>query len=304
MCCKLPALIATVIASVLMTRLLPFDRIKKILIVRPDALGDMMLTLPAIRAIRDRFPDRHIAVLASPYNAQLIRHLDWIDEIILDWKRAGKIKGWRDRLHYIRELRLQKFDLAVHFYSETDTVWTMVAAGIPYHIGDKAKIGLWPVFRKYGSFLKTFDQTMHVVAYNFQLLKSLGIELNSDVKLNFQVTDEMKRQASTLLKAGGRREGVPLVGIQIGVGAGNRPIEPEKYAQFIDELRRIRDVDVCMTAFSDKEKAFKDRVLAAVKSPVIVLEKTTMDQLLGVISSYDCFVSVDTGPFHIAASLQ
>ena len=62
---------------------IPVEKIKKILVISSDAIGDMALTLPAIKTLKDTYPHLHITVLASPINSQLIQHLDFIDEILL-----------------------------------------------------------------------------------------------------------------------------------------------------------------------------------------------------------------------------
>ena len=286
-----------------MPRLVPIQRIQRVLIVRPDAIGDMVLTVPCIRAIKAAYPHWHITVLASPYNSRIVRHIPEIDDILLDWKRNGKINSFWDKLHFIRYLRSRKFDLAIHFYSETETVWPCVFAGIPYHIGDTAKIGLWPVFRKYGTFLKTFDQTKHVVEYNFQLLRALGISLDPESKIDIPLPPGESERAELLLTQEGRRSGVPLIGIQIGVGYGNRPIEPEKYAEYINALRQKTDLDVWVSPYSEKEKVFTARFLSHLNGPALVIPDTPITTLMGLISHSDVFVSVDTGPFHLGVGL-
>lgn len=283
--------------------MIPVDQIKKVLIIRPDSIADMILTLPCIRAIKAQYPHWYVAVLASPYNAQIIRHIPEIDEIILDWKKDNKIHSFKDRLAYIRYLRRQQFDLAIHFYSDTDTVWTCFLAGIPRTIGDTAKIGRWPFFRKHGGFLKIFDQTKHVVEYNFQLLKSIGITLNPNQPLELPVPDDYKIRGNRLLDDAGRRNSVPLVGIQIGVGFGNRALEPEKYADYINLLRTEVDVDVCITPYSEKEKVFAARFINNLTAPAFTLPDNTITDFMGIISHYDLFVSVDTGPCHMSTAM-
>lgn len=142
-----------------------------------------------------------------------------------------------------------------------------------------------------------------MVEYNFQLLKPLGITLTEADTLCLPVDAGYIQTADSLLRAGGRRPGVPLIGIQIGVGFGNRPIEPEKYGAFINALRKRIDVDVCVTPFSDKEKAFRDRLIASCEGPVIDLEGAPLTTLMGLMTRYDVFVSVDTGPFHMGAAI-
>jgi len=283
--------------------MIPINAIKKVLIIRPDAIGDMVLTLPCIEAIKTQYPQWHLTVLASPYNAQIIRHIPYIDNILLDWKKSQKITSIWDRIRYIRHINSHQFDLAIHFYSETDTVWTSVLARIPYHIGDTAKIGLWPVFRKHGVFLKTFDQTKHVMEYNFQLLRSIGIKLDPNRKMNFPIPPEYKNKGQDLLTAAGRRPNVPLIGIQLGVGFGNRALEPEKYADYINLLRTEIDIDVCVTPYSEKEKVFAARFANRVKTPVITIPDNSIPDFMGIISNYTLFVSVDTGPCHLCTAI-
>ena len=278
--------------------------VHRILIIRPDAIGDMVLTLPAIAAIKRQYPNSHITLMASPYNAAVLDPKPaYIDEILLDWFKLGKAEGTRGFWKYVRFLRSQKFDLAIHFYSETNTAWVCYFAGIPYHIGDTAKLGLWPVFRKHGVFLKTFDQTKHVMEYNFQLLRPLGVRLEEQPQFRLDVSDVNRQCAIDLLRQAGRRPGVPLIGVQIGVGFGNRPIEPEKYAEFMTQLSQSMDVDFCVIPHTDREKQFRDRLRAATSASILNIEGTTIGELIGLISYYDLFVSVDTGPFHIASSL-
>ena len=280
------------------------DKINKILIVRPDALGDMVLTLPCIRVIKKKHPHIKISILASPYNAKIIKNEDYIDEIILDKFKTGEAQGYLGFFKYISFIRNYNFDAVIHFYSETPQVWLTILAGIRYQLGDKAKLGLWPIFRKYGSFLKTFDQTKHVVEYNFQLMRSLGIDLDPEIKLSLSTDQKAEIAGIKILNENGRRETVPLVGVQIGVGFGNRPITPDKYAKFINKLRDDLDVDVCITGNSEKEfKAagiFKDMVAGSV---IDLMGKTSLPELVAVIKSYDVFIGVDTGPFHMAAAL-
>ncbi len=278
--------------------------VRRFLIIRPDAIGDMVLTIPCMIAIKRAFPDAHITVLAAPYNARILEPLPpFIDEVVLDWHRTGQIKSKRDRFRYIQFIRSKRFDVAVHFYSETETIWTCALAGIPIHLGDTAKIGLLPVLWRHGVFLKTFDQTKHVVEYNFQLLNPLGITLSDLDRLCLPVAPEYQEQADALLAQAGRRKDIPLVGIQIGVGFGNRPIEPEKYAAYVNALRKKIDIDVCVTPFSEKEKAFRDRLVANCDSPIIDLEGAPLSTLMGLMTRYTVFVSVDTGPFHMGAAI-
>ena len=280
---------------------IPKEHCKKVLIIRPDALGDMVLTIPCINAIKSQL-NCHITVLASNYNKVLIEDHPAVDEIIVDKYSVGGVRSWSDWNTYRKELKAHQFDAAIHFYSETRTSWLAYFAGIKYHLGDLAKLGLWPIFRKHGIFLKTFDQTKHVVEYNFQLLKPLGVTLDKKQPLDITVNKDIKESVkSSFLKNLDPK--IPTIGLQIGVGFGNKAIEPEKYAYYINALRKEIPCQFAAVAHSDKEKAAATKIQSLVDEPIEIIKNTTLKDLMGIISHYQLFVGVDTGPFHMAAAI-
>lgn len=280
---------------------LPVENISKLLIVRPDAIGDMILTLPAIKAIKEALPNISITVLASPINSQLIEHLPYIDEIILD-KKVTSLFGF---FRYVKWIKSFGFDCAVHYYSESKTCWGAYFAGIKYNLGDKAKLGLWPVLRKYGLFYRSFDQPKHVVHYNFMLAESLGIRFKDDVSLTIPVPKEGKEKAEKLLQKLGRKTIRPIVGIHLGVGGGNRPLTPEKYAYYINELSKELDCDIVITGHTEKEKEYRTVIKRLVRRSLLdCVGKTDLKTLAGVLSLLDVYVGVDTGPSHLASALE
>ncbi|MFC1771273.1 glycosyltransferase family 9 protein, partial [Candidatus Margulisiibacteriota bacterium] len=95
-----------------------------------------------------------------------------------------------------------------------------------------------------------------------------------------------------------------LIGIHLGVGAGNKALEPKKFAEYINLLQEKINCEVCITGYSEKEKKYRDEFVSEVKGRIIdLVGKTTIMELIGVFAVYDLYVGVDTGPFHLAASL-
>ncbi|MBZ0166549.1 MAG: glycosyltransferase family 9 protein, partial [Candidatus Omnitrophica bacterium] len=107
-----------------------------ILIVRTDRIGDVVLTTPAIRAVKNKFPQSRLTVLVSPLTYDLIHGLPWIDEIMVD-DRAGLNKGIMGFCHLVHSMRYKKFDLAVVFHTKRRTNLACFLAGIPYRMGYK-----------------------------------------------------------------------------------------------------------------------------------------------------------------------
>jgi len=271
---------------------------KRLLLVRPDAIGDMVLMIPVMKAIRKRFPDCHITVLASSYNARVINHLDIYDEII----HKKRLKTLREYWDYTRFLKSKNFDVALHFGIRDYIVWPCFFS-IPINIGDKAMLGLWPIFRKHGAFYRNHDRSKHVVDYHFILGQALGLTLDYDEDLSIDPPEGKVEWAKRYLKSLGCHLEKPLVGIQVGVGYGNRPVRPDKYARYISALKKHVDVDVCIAGYSDQELEACQSIVEQTSESVFVLKKVPLEEFMGVISLFNVFVSVDTGPFHLGAAI-
>ena len=286
-----------------MPNLIPVQNIRRVLIVRPDAIGDMVLTLPAIAALRQAHPHLHITLLGSNYTYDLVSETGLFDEILIDKCRTGEARGWRNYWAYIQEIRRMTFDAVVHFYSETPEVWLTVFAGIRYQVGDKAKLGLWPIFRKYGSFLKTFDQTKHVVEYNFQLLQAFGLKLDPEMPLISTLTPNKHDAGRQKLIEAGWNGQQKIVGFHLGVGGGNKAISVLKFAHTIKTLHQD-GYAICFTGNSPKERADRDILRQELDFPVLdLVGNTTLGELIGALSCWSLYIGVDTGPFHLAASM-
>ena len=137
---------------------LDLAKIKKILIIRPDAIGDCVLITPAISAIKQRFPNATITILAQKLTRDLFLNNPKVDEVIVDKKDiAGK-----------------NFDLAIHYFNELPYALATRSAGIKYRLGDTSKpLVSWlyniRVFQNWRDLVK------HDVEQNMLLLEPLGI---------------------------------------------------------------------------------------------------------------------------------
>ena len=278
---------------------IPVHKIKRLLLVRPDAIGDMVLMIPVLKAIRKKYPSIHITILASHYNSRIIKHLDLFDDIIY----KTYIKSFKEFWSYVSFLKSKTYDVAIHFGIRDYIVWPCFFS-IPINIGDKSLLSLWPIFRKYGVFYRNHDRPKHVCEYHFILAKALGISLSNEEDLEIPAPPGSIDEARDLLTQHGYTGTKPLIGIQVGVGFGNRPVKPEKYARYINALRQKMDVDVCISGYSDIELEFCSVIESHVDAPVITLKKVPIELFMGVITLFDVFVSVDTGPFHLGAALK
>src|SRR5262249_24131819 len=106
----------------------------KLLIRATNWVGDSIIAWPALRAVRSRFPEAEIAILARPYVADLYRDQQVCDELIA-YDRGGDHAGRGGRRRLLEELHGRQFDAALLLQNAFDAAWLAWRAGIPERIG-------------------------------------------------------------------------------------------------------------------------------------------------------------------------
>ena len=148
------------------------ESVKKILVIRLDQIGDVVMTRPALKAIQERFPQAEMDALVSSETAPLFSFIPGIHTVIVF---KG---GW---FSILRLLRLRKYDLAIDFRGDLRNIALMAAAGIPHRLG----YGITG-----GGFLLThegrFSRRLHQVELNLQLLSPLKVESRLDRSNRFE----------------------------------------------------------------------------------------------------------------------
>src|SRR6516165_10587397 len=106
----------------------------RLLVRATNWVGDAIMALPALEAVRERFPQAHIAILALPYVAQLYDGQGVADELLV-YDRSGQHSGIRGRYRLAALLRAKKFDTALLLQNAFDAAWIAWCAAIPERIG-------------------------------------------------------------------------------------------------------------------------------------------------------------------------
>ncbi len=262
--------------------------IKKILCIRPDMIGDVILITPALLLLRKNFPQAQIDIWAQAYTKPLLENLPEIDNVLVN-----------PSLDFIRS---QKYDMSIDFFGELPYALACFRAGIPLRLGDKEKIPSRFFYNKAVS-LKMNDLTKHKVEHNIDLLKDI-LSINYQSPLKLEVSKKGQIFLSNFLKQQQIKENDLVIGIHLGTGKGNKAWLPERFAETIDYLTEKLKAKVVITG-SKKEKLAADTVIEkCCFKPINLVEKTSLEELIGIFSRLNVYIGVDTGPMHLAAALK
>jgi heptosyltransferase-2 len=263
--------------------------VRRLLVRAPNWLGDAVMALPALAAVRRAFDERTIILAASPAVAPLFEERTPArpDEILTV-----------DRAREAAQIRDARADAILLLRNSFGSAWTARRSGVAERWGYRAD---WrrPLLTR----AVRRPRAVHQVEYYLELVRGLGIETPpGDALPRIEPRPVTREKAAAMLAAAGVRRGERLVGFAPGAAYGHaKRWPPERVAQVIASLEATA---VLVGAAADREtgRAIESSLPPGVRI-VNLIGRTTLRQLVGVVSYCAAFVSNDSGAMHIAAAL-
>jgi heptosyltransferase II len=276
----------------------------RILIRATNWVGDAIMALPALRAIRARFPEAHIAVVARPYVADIYRGLQICDQLI-PYDLQGAHAGFSGRERLARQLCAQKFDVALLLQNAFDAAWLAWRAGIPERIG-YARDGRSLLLTKAVPVPNPGGIAAHEQFYYLELLQRAGWldQITGEQYIALNVDSQAKRQAAERLLAAGSRSNALRVAIGAGASYGSAKCwPPDRFAEVANRLAAESDADIILFGTAN-EIAVSTAITAAMRCPPIDFTgKTSVADLPAFLSQCHLFIGNDSGAMHVAAAV-
>jgi heptosyltransferase-2 len=276
----------------------------KIMVRATNWVGDAILALPALRAVRAKFSDASISIVARPYVADIYREQDICDELI-PYDPTGQHKGWRGRERLATELRSHKFDVALLLQNAFDAAWLAWRAQIPERIG-YARDARSLLLTKAIPVPKAGEIQPHEKYYYLELIRRAGWldALPAVEHIALEISEAQKIHATkTLLAAGARPEALRLA---IGAGAsyGSAKCWPaDRFAELANRFQSEQDADIILFGTAG-ELTVSDAIVAGMKrKPIDLTGKTAIADLPALLSQCHLFVGNDSGAMHVAAAV-
>lgn len=279
--------------------------VRRILVVQTQRLGDVLCATPLFSALRGQFPRAEITALVHrPFDRVLEGNPDL--DCVLTYDRQSSHRGWGDRLQLARELRAHRFDWALSIHAASSVALALCLAGIRW------RTCVW----RYGNqrpphWARWFHQHVrqardsgdrHEIEHNLDVLRTLGMEpRHQGMRVCVDESDEA--WAREWLRGVGRDEARPLALLHPGHGGGRQCWPAAHYAALADRLAE-KGFQVGVTG-SRGERELVAQVADGARCPVLSLAGgTSLRQLAAVLAQARLFVSVPTGPMHMAAAVR
>jgi ADP-heptose:LPS heptosyltransferase len=265
--------------------------LRRILLVRTDRLGDVILSTPAATALKKNGPDIHVTFLVRQYTAAITRCHPHVGETLeIDGAEIGG-----DMRRLTQALRQRQFDAAVFLYPRPNLAWAVWRTGIPLRIGTGYRWYSFLFNRRVFEHRRTAAR--HEAEYNLRLLQPLGITA-AEIEFHFALSQVEQERINAKLNALG--VGTKPVILHPGSGGSARDWPPEYFAALSDRVHYELDKQVILTGTLAEES-----LLAAIqrqtKSKLLSLcGRLSIIELAVLYQRAAVFVSNSTGPLHLA----
>jgi heptosyltransferase-3 len=266
--------------------------LRRILVVRTDRLGDMVLTLPLIQEITRQLPKADIDVMCRPYTAPLLeRHPAVSGVITVDYAAPGGLRT------AVRKIRAGRYDAAVVVHPTARDTLAVRAAGIPVRAGNGYR---WYSFlyNRRVSFHRS-EAKRHELGYNLLYLTGLGLEYPNRAPLPYVPLLDSDFSAARELLGDFADDG--YVVIHPGSGGSSLNWPTAYYAELAARLAKETGRTIVTTGGPEEAAAAGEVARAA--DGVSFAGRTDFGALLGVLAGAALFVSGNTGPMHLTAAL-
>jgi heptosyltransferase-2 len=275
----------------------------RVLVKEVNWLGDLVISLPALRAVRAAFATSTLTVLVKKELAGFFDGMSWIDEV-MPYTVARGVRGIADRIQIVNRIRTRHFDLAILFPNSFEAaLWATIG-------GARQRAGFSTDYR--GPLLthkaRPADDAVsgHQRDYWLAMIRdTVGIKpIAGAAEIKLEVGGTHREKMRAWLEANRKSSGAPLIAIAPAAAYGPAKEWPlVRYAALIDMLYESAGAE-CVLVGAPSEQQICAQVAATTRCDAIVAAgQTKIGELIALLSLCDGFAGNDSGAMHLAAAL-
>ena len=257
-------------------------------------IGDMVLLTPALRTLKQAYPESRLALLLRPLVADLMESHPYVDACIVDEKTEGRC---RSLMKLVRQIRDRSFDLAIVLHPTSfRNVLLPFLARVPIRVGTNVSGRGMLLTKSCGD-----DINVHEVHRYLRVLQLLDIDIASD-GLEFWHTDADRQFIENLLRAEGVSLDDRLVAVNLGTTWTTKRWEIENFAEVIQQITRLAQGTKVILTGSPTERTLAEALPASLPT-INLIGKISILQLGALLERCEVCLTCDSGPMHIAAAV-
>ena len=272
---------------------------QNILVIDFGQLGDVVLSLPALKALRQKFPASHIAVLTGMSPGEVVRLSGVADEVIkvdrVDLRDGPRLQTIGTIFRLVGDIRRRDIDLVIDLHSLSETNILAFLSKAKHRLLANRENRSLDSLSNFRPPPPREDKAKHLSDRYLDVLESLGI-VDVEREFRFQTLPADVEHVDRLFFSD---QSHPTIGLFPGAGHPSRCWKLENFACLAARL----EADGLRPAvfLGPEEVVIRERVVASFPNTTIVIDGLSISQLIAVAVRLEAFVTNDTGPMHLAA---
>ncbi|MEK6673086.1 MAG: glycosyltransferase family 9 protein [Nitrospirota bacterium] len=268
------------------------------MVVSTTGIGDTLWGTPAIKALRETFPDAYICVLTNPAGFEVLKGNPDIDDILIFIQGSF---GYLSCIGLLTQLRKKNIATAFIFHSSDRIIWPLCFfSGAVNIIGIEGQSkGLDFILTKT---IKLQDN-IHGIETRLRLVKQVGAK-NASRTISIYLADREREAAVRFMESNGiKKENSSIIGFQPGAQKPFKCWPQENFIEAGNILVKSLGCKIIVTGDSS-ERELVDEIASGIKGAVPAAGKLSIRETAAIIEKMNLFITNDTGPMHIAFALK
>jgi len=271
---------------------------QNILIINFGQIGDVVLSLPALRAVREKFPAARITAMVGKSGAEIIEISNYADEKItvdrVKLRDGNKLVSIREILKIVKDVRRRRFDLVIDLHSLYETNLLGFVSGAKHRLYANRENRSLDFLANYKP--PREDKRLHLTDHYLNALQPLGIE-NVPRFVAIQPREKDLKRIETLFQTGERKK---IVGLFPGAGNVSRRWSLEKFAELARHLSRDESLRT-IVFLGPEEKDLRVEIEEKFPAETLIVDKLSLLEFVAALSKLTVLISNDTGAIHLGA---
>lgn len=272
---------------------------KRILVIRTDRIGDLVLSTPAFRALRDHFPHAYITCLTASYTREIVEGNPCLNEVIT-YERA-MIGSPIQLIRFVVGIRRSRFNMVVVLNYAPDAILLAYLSGAPVRVGTWIPGCKWFLTESI-SYRERDKPGRHEVECVLDVLRKIGIEAN-EKSLYLPLSERGESFAVRFMKEHDLGKGI-LVALHPGSRQPRMRWNKKGFAWVADALIREKGVKVVMIQGTGEEELIRDIFSLMQEKVPVTPSDMIITELISLLNRCSLFIGNGTGPMHLAAGVK
>ncbi len=272
--------------------------VRRILIVRTDRIGDVVLSLPVVSALRKSHPESYLAMLVQPAVREIVENHPDLNSVLFD---GAEERGWFGFFRLVRRIRKETFDASLLLHPTSRLALVLILSRIRIRVGTGYRWYSFLFNKRVFEHRKT--SIRHEAEYNLSLAGMLGADTKT-VEFRIGVPESAKRNVEAFLREKRILKCRPLVVLHPGSRGSALDWPIHSFARLAEKLVDEAGACVVVSGGVEEMEMASRMVRPDSRRAVSAAGRFTLKELCTLLGRADLFIANSTGPLHLARAMN